>query len=258
MTIVAARADGVMPLTGVAGAPRRIWNVVRLQFANRWNMLAIPWLIIAFVFLVNYAIWAIITAASNGEASLDGTQYSGSTLWLFAYLMIAAIQAMTLTFPFALGFSVTRRDYYLGTTLAFVVQSAAFTATYVILSYIEDWTNGWGLGGHMFSAIYFGQGPLAQRIFTVFATFLICFAIGLFAATVFVRWKSNGLILAGACLTIVLLAGAALITFTQSWLSVWAWFGDVGSTGVVAWILVPAALLGVAGFYILRRATPKS
>lgn len=258
MTALAERTEYTMEQTRESTARTRVWNVLRLQFANRLNMLAVPWLILIFVFLVNYAIWAIIATASNGTASLEGTEYSGSTFWLFAYLMIAAIQAITLTFPFALGMSVTRRDYYLGTALAFALQSVAFTAAYVILSYIEDWTNGWGLGGHMFTAIYFGQGPIWQRIFTVLSTFLISFAVGLFSATVFVRWKANGLMVAGASFTTLLIAAGALITLTHNWMSVWAWFGSMTSTGVVAWLLAPAAALVVAGFYILRRATPRN
>jgi hypothetical protein len=123
MTAIADRTEYTMEQTRETTARTRVWNVLRLQFANRLNMLAIPWL--AFVFLINYAIWAIVATASNGEASLKGTEYSGSTFWLFAYLMIAAIQAITLTFPFALGMSVTRRDYYLGTALAFALPSTS-------------------------------------------------------------------------------------------------------------------------------------
>jgi hypothetical protein len=241
-----------------AGATRRIWNVVRLQYANRFNMVVLPWMILAFVFVINLAIWIIITNASDGKASLGGTQYSGSTFYIFIYLGVAAVQAVNLTFPFALGYSVTRKDYYLGTVLAFVLQSALFTVAYVLLSYIEEWTNGWGVGGHMFSGIYFGQGALWQRLFTVFAAFLVCFFIGVVCAAVYVRWKANGLYVLGAAFAVVLVGALALITFTKSWVAVGTWFAATGATGLVAWLLIPTALAAILGYLILRRATPRS
>jgi hypothetical protein len=258
MTAIAERTEHTMEQTRERTAGTRVWNVVRLQFANRWNMLVVPWLVLAFIFLINYAIWAIISISSNGDASLKGTEYTGATFFIFVYMMVLAVQAIGLTFPFALGYSVTRRDYYLGTSLAFVLQSAIFTAAYVILSYIEEWTNGWGLGGHMFTAIYFGHGPVWQRVFTVLGTFLFACAVGIFAATIYVRWKTNGLLLAGAFLMLVLLGAVALITLTQSWPAVGAWFVQATSVGVIAWLLLPTAVFGAAGFYILRRATPKN
>lgn len=258
MTAIAERTEYAMEQTRETSTSTRVWNVVRLQFANRWNMLVVPWLVLAFIFLINYAIWAIITISSNGDASLKGTEYTGATFFIFVYMMVVAVQAINVTFPFALGYSVTRRDYYLGTSLAFLLQSAAFTAAYVVFSYIEEWTNGWGLGGHMFTAIYFGHGPLWQRIFTVLGTFLFTCAVGIFAATVYVRWKTNGLLLAGACFMLALLGAVALITLTQSWPAVGAWFAQVATVGVISWLLLPTAVFGVAGFYILRRATPKS
>ena len=43
-----------------------------------------------------------------------------------------------------------------------------------------------------------------------------------------------------------------------SWPAVGEWFAAMGPIGVVAWLLVPTALAAVAGYFILRRATPKS
>jgi hypothetical protein len=104
----------------------RIRNVARLHFANPWNMVVVPWMIIGFVFVVNLAIWIIIHAASDGSTSLAGTKWAGSTFYIFVYFIVVAVQAMNRTFAFALGYSATRRDYYLGTALAFTVQSASF------------------------------------------------------------------------------------------------------------------------------------
>lgn len=74
-------------------------------------------------------------------------------------MMVVAIQVLNLTFPFALGYGVARRDFYLGTTLSFVMLSVGYGALLTVLGYIEEATGGWGLGGKLFTAIYFSDGP---------------------------------------------------------------------------------------------------
>lgn len=240
----------------VPGAGHRIWTVSRLHFANRFTMLTLPWMVIGFVFLVNMVIWISIFAAT-GER-LTGTEWSGSTAYIFIYFAVAAVQAMSLTFRFALGMSATRRDYYLGTVAAFAIQGLLFTAVCTLLSYVEDWTNGYGMNAHMFSNIYFGTGPLWQRLFATFGAFMVCFALGALAGSVFVRWRANGLYALGA---IVVLLGAgfvAVATLTGSWPAVGQWFLQVRAIGVVAWLLIPATVSAVIGFYVLRKAPARA
>ena len=243
--------------TTAPGAFARIWNVVRLHYTNRWTILGVPWMIIGFVFLVNLAIWIIIRSASGGQTSLDGTQWSGSTAYIFIYSIVVAVQAMNQTFSFALGYSATRRDYYLGSVLAFGVQSALFTIAFVLLSYIEEWTGGWGLGGHFFANAYFGTGPIWQRMFTVFGAFLFCFFIGSISGAVFVRWKLNGMLVLMGIVAVLGVGGFAVAALTNAWSAIGAWFVASGATGVVAWLLIPSALAAIIGFFVLRRATPR-
>lgn len=238
-----------------AGTARRIWNVVRLQFANRFGMLVLPWLIFGFIWLVNMVIWIAIFASTHEQ--LTGTQYSGATFYIYVYFAILAVQAMNLTFRFALGLSATRRDYYLGTVLAFVLQGLLLTAICTVLSYIEDWTNGYGMGAHMFSNVYFGSGPLWQRLFACFGAFLFCFTLGALSGSVFVRWRANGLYTLGAFVVVIAVAFIATVTLTNSWSGVWAWFAQVGPVGFVGWLMIPAAIAGVLGFFVLRKAAAR-
>jgi hypothetical protein len=238
-------------------ARHRIWNVVRLHYANRWNSLALPWLVIGIVFAINIAIWLIILISSNGHASLADTKWAGSTFYIFVYMAILAILAMNLTFQFALGFSVTRRDYYLGTALMFLVQAVGFTLFYLLLSYVEEWTGGWWVGGHMFNSHYFGSGPFLQRAYTILAAFLVCFFIGGLFGAVFVRWRVTGLMTVGLAIAVLVVAGIAVVTLSHNWPAVWSWFAHAGTTGFVSVLLIPAAISAVAGYFVLRRATPR-
>ena len=248
-------AAPLLDTTGTPGAFTRAWNVVRLHYTNRRTMVGVPLMVMGFIFLINLAIWIIIRSAS-GEP-LTGTEWSGSTAYIFIYFIVVAVQSMNQTFSFALGYSVTRRDYYLGSVLAFGVQSALLSIAFVLLSYIEQWTNGWGLGGHFFSNVYFGTGALLPRLFTVFGAFLFCFFIGSTAGSVFVRWKMNGMLVLIGIVVVIVVGGFAIVVLTNAWAALGSWFVTTGPTGVVAWLLIPAAIAAVIGFFVLRRATPR-
>jgi hypothetical protein len=109
----------------------------------------------------------------------------------------------------------------------------------------------------MFTAVYFGDGPL-QRLFIYFVILLFFFFIGSSIAAVYVRWKSLGMITFFAGLAFLLLGIGTLVTLTESWPAVGAWFEANGFLGTFAWTLVPTTIAAITGYLILRRATPKS
>lgn len=110
----------------------------------------------------------------------------------------------------------------------------------------------------MFTAIYFGDGPWFERIWIFFVAFLFFFFFGAAAGSIYVRWKSNGIIAFFASLAVILIGLAAIITFTQSWPEVGEFFVRWGFLGSYTWSLVPTVIAGIAGFFVLRRATPKN
>jgi hypothetical protein len=247
--------------TAPAGAFARIWAVVKLNLANPWTAILLPWIILGIIFVVNYAIWLIIARATSGEDrvdAIDGFSYSGASMYIFVYMLVVAVQTFNLTFPFALGYGVTRRDFYLGSALTFVLLSAMYSIGLTILSVIEEATNGWGLNGSMFTAVYYGDGPWYERLWIFFVAFLFFFFVGAIAASIYVRWKSNGIIGFFLGLGVLIVGLAGLFTFTETWHLVGGFFASWGFLGSYTWSLVLTALAGIAGFFILRRATPKS
>lgn len=248
------------PARPPAGPARRVLNIVRLHLTNPWNTIILPWMIMGIILIGNLAVWALVLANTPTADLADvreGLGYSGASTYIFVYIMIVAVQAIAVTFPFALGYGVTRRDYYLGTALTFVGLSAMFSIGLTILAAIEDATNGWGLGGRMFTAVYYGDswGP---RLFIYFAAFLFFFSVGMAAASIWVRWKANGLIAFFVGLGIIVIGGGALFTFTGTWGAFGSFFANAGLVGSFAWSLVISAIAIVGGFFVLRRATPKN
>jgi hypothetical protein len=249
-----------------AAAPRprtelqRVLNVVRLQLGNSWTTIGLPWLILGFIFLVNLAIWLIIAATTSGVGAAHaraGLTYSGSSFYIFIYMMVVAIQSFSITFRFALGFGVTRRDYWLGSAVTFVSLAAMFSIGITILSVIEVATGGWGLGGSMFSAVYFGD-VWWQRLLVFFFGLLFFLFIGSLFAAVWVRWKTNGMIVLFGGFGLLVLGLIAIFSLTGTWKDFGHVFAGATPLSIASWLLVPAAIAAGAGFLILRRATARA
>ena len=255
-----AASPGRAPATA-PGAGARIWRVVRLNLVNKWTVIWIPAMIMFFIGVVNWLIWWIIWSAAapaDRADAMDGTQWSGGAFYIFVYMMVIAIQIVSSTFPFALGYSVTRRDFAIGSGLTFLLLGAGYALGFALLSTLEEWTNGWGLGGHLFTSVYFADETFAGRLFMVFAAMLFFFAVGAFSATLFMRWRMYGILVAGAVLALLVVGAVALLTYTQNWPAVGEWFVANGPIGVTAWLLLPTVVAAAAGYAVLSRATPRS
>lgn len=249
-----------LPETRPVGA--RLLSVMKLHLANPWTTITLPWIILATIFAANLAIWALIfmnTPASEHADIAAGFQWSGASLYIFVYMMVVAIGAINVTFPFALGYGVTRRDYYLGTSLQFVLLSVMYATGLTILAEIERATNGWGLGGRMFTAAYFGNDlAWPQQFFVFFAMLMFFFFVGAAVAAVFVRWKGTGITFFFIGLGALVLAALYLLTLTDSWPAVGNFFATNGWVGSYAWSLVITVIAAIVGYLILRKATPRS
>jgi hypothetical protein len=248
----------------VAATPfSRITRVIKLHLVNPWATIAWPWIILGAIFALSYAIWVIIyvSVADSDRANVsEGLQYSGASSWIFVYMFVVAVQAINLTFPLALGYGTTRRNFFLGTSVTFVLLSAMWAAGLTILSALETATDGWGIGGRMFSAIYFGGGetPVLGRFVVFFCITVFFYFLGAAGATFWVRWRATGLTLFFIILGVLIVGGIALIAFTDNWPAVGQFFTTYQAVGVALWLLVPTAIAALAGYLILRRATPRS
>lgn len=238
----------------------RVLAVVKLLFVNPWTIVTLPWLILGVIFAANLVIWALIRAATDAESAAnasEGMQWSGAATYIFVYMMVVSVQAISVSFPYALGFGVTRRDFYLGSALTFVLLSAMYSLGLAILAELEVVTGGWGLGGTMFASIYFGEG-FFSRLFIFFVLNLFFFFVGSLFASIWVRWKANGLVVGFIALGALVLGTLTLLTLTDGWGTFGSFFVHFGWVGSYAWSLVLTVLAALAGFFILRRATPKS
>jgi hypothetical protein len=247
------------PLPGLRTPAARLLNVVRLYAANPYTVLILPLIILLGILLVNIAIWMLILFAagpsSMGQAE-RGLQYSGAGFYPFVYFLVLAVQAINITFSIALGYGATRRNFYLGTAITFVLIAALFAIAMGLLGLIEQLTGGWWLGGHMFTSVYFGANWWTRLLVFFFGLLFSLFTGSGFAA-VWVRWKVTGLVIAFGLLAVLVLGSIALLTYTRTWNLVGDAL-DAGPLAFTAWLLIPAGLSAIAGYFMLRRATPRS
>lgn len=254
-----ASATAAVPTRGRTPLTRVV-NVAKLQLiGNPMTTIGTPWMILGFIFVANLLLWIVAALATSGQDSADfreGLSYSGSSFYIFIYMMVVAIQAFSITFRFALGLGVTRRDYWLGSAVTFVILAAMYAIGITILGAIERATDGWGLGGRMFSAVYFGD-EWWQRLLVFFFGLLFFLFIGSLFAAVWVRFKAWGMIVIFGGGGLLAVAAVAFFTLTRTWTSFASVFEGATPLGIASWLLVPAALAAGIGFLVLRGATAR-
>lgn len=244
-------------------APRvtkRLMSIMRLHLVNKNQIIVTPWLIMSFIFAVSLLIGWMFRSANEPAASSDSgsfVQFNGALFYFYIYMLVLAVMAISQTFPFAQSYSVTRRNFYFGTVLTFFGLSVAFSVVLTALGWIEDMTHGWGLNVSMFNPGFYGPN-LVERFYVSVVLFFFFFMIGIATASVYVRWKANGMYIFFGLLALTIIGLIWLVTATDSWGAVGNWIATTGLLGIVAWSLVPSSIALIVGFLILRKATPRN
>jgi hypothetical protein len=238
--------------------PNEILRIVRLHTVNPAIFFGVPWLILAGAWAVTMIIALIISGAAGPLSETEtGFEYSWAVLSPQWYLIVVGVQAVSFTFPFALGFGATRRDYWVGTSLMFGLVSLLNAAGIATLLLIERATNGWWIGAGMFDALWYVGADWGTAFYTTFALQLLVLFIGAGVTTVFMRWRMKGMMTVLFGGVALILAIIALLTFTESWEALGRWLSSIGVVGVFTVVLATALAWAVAGFLVIRRATPR-
>ncbi|TFV58539.1 UNVERIFIED_ORG: hypothetical protein E4P37_20015 [Bacillus sp. AZ43] len=229
----------------------RVLQAARLHLINPLISLGIPWLVVSISFAINVAVWHLTPA---GE---DDGGFSGGVLALYITVLVVYVQAVTHILPFAMGLSVSRRTFYLGTALFAVAQSLYYGIALAALVAIENAAGGWGAG-----LSYWAPGPFEVdnfflQILASGAPMLAFIFIGVGMGVVHQRWGQSGIwgLMIG---TMVVFGGLAiLITWLEAWGSVAAWFGDQSTTALTIGLpAVLALIVALVSYPGVRRVVP--
>jgi hypothetical protein len=236
---------------------QRVWRVVRLQLVAPSIFVGIPWLILVCAWAVSMVV-GVLVHISTGTGPGDAMRYSWAVLSPQWYLAVVGVQAISLTFQYALGLSCTRREYWLGTLSVFGMLAVVNGIAFAALTQVEKATGGWWLDIRMFDALWYGtDGWWADAYSTAVLSFTVL-TLGAAATTVYMRWRMLGVVLTAIGAALLLLAVAAAITLTESWPTVLNALGSLGVVPGFSLVLVLGAGFALVGYAVIRRATPRS
>jgi hypothetical protein len=247
----------IAPSVTPMGSRHRITKVMRLQMVNRVTYLGITWIITAVALTISIVV-ALLIASSVPEAdrqtALQGMGYSWAVLSPLWYLAVVGVQAVSAVFPFALGFSLTRREYALGTVLTFLVISAINATGWTILTEIERAVNSSGVVFRHFTALWFGEVGVGTVWLSLFSVQMLIFAISSAFAAVYARWRAMGMVVLWTAVALVVLGLIAFSVLTDTAPAIVEWLMGLNITTVFAALLIPSAIAFALGWGALRRA----
>ena len=242
-----------------AGQARRTHRVIaaaRLHLANPWPTLILPWLITLGIFGVNVSLWYVISSA-NDNIDADAFQYNGGLGWIYVYMLVAAVQAMSATFRYALGLSVTRKEYLAGTGLFFLGSSAIYTVGLTALAWIERLSGGWGINGAFFTSFVSADQPIWHLLWINLTAFGVAFATGAVFAAVWMRWGPTGLVATFLALAVAIVGLIWLITTAKFWDEIGSFLTGTSPLSLSSWSWLITLLSSGLAFVLLRRAVPR-
>lgn len=228
----------------------RIRQVVRLQTPAWPHILGWTWTMMAVAFGLN-----LLGFMANYDPT-DGVTTTGGLVSLYGVAIAMATVSVTQIFPYALGMSVTRREFYLAWSLLAVVQSVVYALVLCLLRAVEQATGYWGMGMRYFSLPFMDDANPMLLLLGYAVPMLVVTHLGILLGTLYLRWGTTGVL---ASLTLAFTAlglAAALITWTRQWDAIGRWLLDQSPTALLAgWPVLVAAAFAVGGYRLIRRAT---
>ncbi|SFO07880.1 hypothetical protein SAMN05660359_01231 [Geodermatophilus obscurus] len=230
----------------------RVLAAARLHGMHPLMIVGIPWGIVTLSFVINLAIWATVGVGEESPGA-----FTGGLLSLYITVLVVFIQSVTGLMPFAMGMSLSRRTFYLGTALAALLTSLAYGAALSVLTSVEDATGGWGVRLDFWAPGSFDVDNAALQVLVSGAPMLAATFLGVAIGVVMKRWGPTG-VWSLAVATLVVTGGLAiLVSWRRAWGDVGSWLVDQSMVTLAVTIPVALALTTAAlSFAGLRRVVP--
>ena len=225
------------------------FKVARLHLVDRFGYTWLVWGVLAFTFLVNWALFAVI-----GPTESDGS-YTGALLSIYIFMIVIGVQAAVRFLPFAFTLGVSRRTYYLGTIALIVGLNAVNAVLLTLLWRLELATDGWGIQMHFFQVPWILWGPWYKVLVTNFVLLSLTFLMGMWFGLIYRRFALIGTLIFSGALTLVVVGAVLVITWRQWWPQVGHFLANLDPLGITGLIAICAAIVAVGGYGTIRRIT---
>lgn len=224
----------------------RISSVLKLHYRDKWSWIYIPAIILFFSFGVNLTVSFLIT---NQEDF-----YTGGISSVFIYIFVAGIILVAKTFPFAIGMSIRRIDYFIGSAIIGTISSAFFTTLIFLFALLENQTNGWGNRLHFFYFPYVNDGTLLEQFTLYMILFLNLFFLGFLISSFARRFGGKGMFILSMAFLLIGSIVIFLLNHIEAWASIFSWFANHTAIQISYWLIPFILLYLLVSYRLLRRA----
>lgn len=227
---------------------------LRLYLANRREVLLTPLYILTVMVLLSVAITLIIAILAGypiPDEVRANMRYNGGALYAVpGFLISVGVLAMTRNLDMALAFGSTRRSFWFGTGLGFVVTSSAVGLYAIGFLALERLTNHWFIGAQAFDVAFLGSGNPLRTFLTMFLLSILTLFLGAFFGMVY---RSFGTFWTSAVVIAVsLLALGVVALIAWQWASIEPLWQALGGWLLLALTAV-VALAAAGGSYLMSR-----
>lgn len=224
----------------------RVSSVVRMHLKDRLGWFILPWVILGSSFIVNLGIAAFVEEPIT----------TGGLASIYIYMLVGGIVSLVQTYAFAVGFTVRRKDYLIG-TLATMAGLSAYSALAIILLAAIEKETGWGVELNFFNLEYLGEGNLLTQWWVHFGFMLNMLVGGFVISSIYRKFGKNGMFAFFIGVSLILTVAIYLITANDGWETIGNWLKDHPPTAAeLSTYLFPITIfLGFASHLLLRRST---
>ncbi|TMV46618.1 hypothetical protein FE783_25240 [Paenibacillus mesophilus] len=226
----------------------RIYGVMRMQLRDKFFLIYMPWIVMLSSFLVNIFVGVLL----DGKTTI----YTGGIMSIYCYMFVAGILILVQTFPFALGLSVRRTDFFWGTTAVVAGVSVLSAIALFLFAFVEsNLTNGWGVDVHFFHLPYLNDGSAAAQIWIFFSILLNMYFLGFLISSVYRRFGKAGMWVGSIVSILLFSAGTLVCTYYGWWGGIFGWLIGYTAFELALWMFAGAVLYALISYLLLRKAT---
>lgn len=224
----------------------RTAGVIKMHLRDKWTWFYVPWLILMISFVVNL----IIGILTGGVETLN----SGGIASIYCYMFVAMLIVLGQTFPFALGMSIRRTDFFIGTTVMGLLVCLFSSLILFLFSVVEKLTDGWGVNLLYFNPFFINGMTSFGRIGLYFIGMLYMFFLGFFISSIHRRFGKTGLWAFFIAIFIVSSFGSFALTYYSRWMDLFSWI-SLHYMNLFIWMIPCVIVYALLSYGMLRRAT---